>query len=283
MTSRSRLRAALVSSAFLVPSVLVGPPAAVAAPPPEPALRLVAAANAVTIQRYPGEEISYLGLGTHLVAGRNPFELRVTRRSYRDPIVATQVLRTGSTAGTGSTAKTRALPAGLVKDFSGLTDFVRVTLVDAAGRKVVDRRETVCPNAFDSRRTRPDAPPTSPYAPVCAYNPFTLGSVQGIQAGWSTSTGGGYGRPFGEPAPVEVPDGTYTATITIDKTYRDFFGIPAAQATATVKATLKTVEPPEEPPHGRADAAATPGRHRRPTRRGRRGGPACPAPRTGRT
>jgi hypothetical protein len=237
-----RLRPSTIATVFLLLalllSLLAGPPAAAA---PAPQLSLVAAAASVTIDRFPDEPV-FLDLGINMVAGSRPFEIRVKRRSYRDPIVATQILRPG---------QTRTLPAGLVTDFGGFSDFLHLTLTNAAGAKVLDRDQVFCPNAWETVRVRPDAPPTSPYPQLCGTNPFTIGSVWGIQAGWAVNTAMGDFDAF-----VDLPDGSYTAKVRVNQPYPQVFGIPPAQAAATVKVTIRTVDSP----FGGAAAAATPGR-----------------------
>lgn len=237
-----RIRPSTIGTAFLLLalllSMLAGPPAAAA---PAPQLSLVAAAASVTIDRFPDEPV-FLDLGINMVAGSRPFEIRVKRASYRDPIVATQILRPG---------QTRTLPAGLVTDFGGFSDFLHLTLTNAAGAKVVDRDQVFCPNAWETVRVRPDAPPTSPYPQLCGTNPFTIGSVWGIQAGWAVNTAMGDFDAF-----VDLPDGSYIAKVRVNQPYPQVFGIPPAQSAATVKVTIRTVDSP----FGGAAAAATPGR-----------------------
>jgi hypothetical protein len=250
MARNHRVRVARTLAVALLLAVIAVVPAATAVAAPEPPLRLVAVAPSVTIDRY-GDELPQLDLGTNVVAGAKPLEIRVTRRSYRDPIVATQRI------GPGDSQQTRKLPANLVKDFSGLSAFLHVTLTDAAGRKVLDQDQTFCPNGFETARTRPDAPGTSPYPQMCATHPFTLGSVWGIQAGWAVSTGGGF-DPVTEPVPpAELADGTYTAQVSVNRAHREFFRIPAAQASVTVKVTIRTR--PEEPGGGEPPTPEPPG------------------------
>src|SRR6266542_4655121 len=170
---RSRSRRPVVVAAAAVAVVAAGGTTiAVAAPPAaEPALRLVTASSTVTLDRWvgePGEPGSVnLDLGAHIVAGKTPFEMRVTRKSYTTPLIAQQVIRQGRTT------RTKSIPPGLVKDFSGLPRFLHVTLTDAAGRKVLDRNQSFCPNG-ETSRIRPDAPDKSPYPDGCGANPFTL-------------------------------------------------------------------------------------------------------------
>jgi hypothetical protein len=222
---------------------------AATAAPKEPPLRLVAAASTVTIERWEEGPIS-LDAGTHVVAGKTPFEVRAKRASFSKPIAATQIVRSG-----GKTKEVR-LPAGLLTDFSGFPKFTHVTLKDSAGHTVAEQDQTFCPNGTGSR-TRPDAPDRSPYPMACSsFMPFTIGSVWGIQSGWSASTSSPW---WAGAEPVDVPDGTYTATVSVNQPYRDLFGFPANQSTATVKVIVKTVADPGRPPGLRqgGPAAAT--------------------------
>lgn len=214
------------------------------AAPAQPPLRLVAGSPTVTADRYPDYGVS-LDLGIHMVAGTTPFELKVTRKSYADPIVARQIVN----------GRSRALPAGLVTDFSGLPGFLHVTVTDSAGAVVLAQDQTFCPNG-EGARTRPDAPDTSPYPTACASNPFALGGVWGLQRGWSSHV---YDW---STAPVDLPAGTYTAQVSVAPRYVSLFGIPADQSSATVRLTVRDVEipgdTPGDPGHGRVAAAENP-------------------------
>jgi hypothetical protein len=220
---RPRFPRSAALAASLLGLVMTGLPATAA--PAEPQVRLVAATGAITIDRFEGEP-AFADLGTNVVAGRDPLEVRVTRKSYRDPIVARQVLKGG---------KTRTVPRKLAPGFEGFAGFLHVTLTDASGTVVTDETQPFCPNGWVTARTRPDAPATSPYPEQCAANPFTLGTVWGIQAGWGVNTSAS-GTTF------DVPDGTYTAVTEITAPFRSFFKIPAAQARATVEVTIRTTE-----------------------------------------
>ncbi|GGX14640.1 lysyl oxidase family protein [Streptomyces chryseus] len=190
-----------------------------------PKLSLIAASKSVTLDSYKENPGVYLDLGTYVTAENGPLELRVSRKSYKDPVVATQVIREGAQT------RSKTLPAGLVKDFSGLPGFAHVTLTDANGRKVMDKTESFCPNNA-SGRIRPDAPAKSKYPESCPVNPFTLGSVWGVEDGWASNTYAGY---YSEP--VRVPAGKYTAKVSVAKRYRLAFGIE--NKPQTIKVTIR--------------------------------------------
>ncbi|MDO0934803.1 lysyl oxidase family protein [Streptomyces sp. DG2A-72] len=225
-------RSALAVSAALavVAGVAATAPGAGAAPsstPGKPKLKLIAASNAVTLDRWEweGESGVYLDLGTYVTVDDAPLEFRVKRKSYKDPVVAQQILRDG----TKTTTKT--LPAGLVKDFSGLPGFLEVSVKDAAGQEVAKTKGTFCPNNA-SGRIRPDGAATSHYPESCPYNPFTLGSVWGVEKGWASNS-----STVDYDKPLDLPAGEYTAKVRVAKKYRDLFGIPDSRP--TIKVTVR--------------------------------------------
>ncbi|MFE5615788.1 lysyl oxidase family protein [Streptomyces sp. NPDC056543] len=212
-----------------------------------PTLSLIAASNSITLTSWKEEPGVYLDLGTYLTAEGSPLELKVTRKSYKDPVTITQTVFEGGKA----KAKAKALPNGTVKDFSGLPGFAEITVTDKAGKQVLSRAESFCPNNA-SGRVRPDAPATSKYPESCPTNPFTLGSVWGVEKGWAANT---YAGSYTQP--VKLPVGTYTAKVSVAKKYRDLFGI--ANKPATVKVTV--VERSYEDGRGVAARTANPGEH----------------------
>ncbi|WP_151476949.1 lysyl oxidase family protein [Streptomyces albicerus] len=230
---RSRLqRSALAAGAALTVVVGVagaapGAGAAPAGPAGKPKLKLIAASNSVTLNRWKGEDGVYLDLGTYVTVDDAPLEFKVTRKSYKDPIVAQQILRDGTST------KTKKLPAGLVKDFSGLPGFLDVSVKNAAGEEVAQSQGTFCPNNA-SGRLRPDAPATSHYPESCSTNPFTLGSVWGVEKGWASNS-----STVDYDKPVDLPAGEYTAKVSVAKKYRDLFGIPDDQP--TIKVTVREI------------------------------------------
>ncbi|MFI0444486.1 lysyl oxidase family protein [Actinomadura sp. 6N118] len=212
---------------------------AATAAPSKPGLHLLVASNTVTLDTTPNSRGVELYLGTYLGATGAPFEIQVKRRSYGDPVVATQIIRQGGKV------RTRTLPRSMVGDFLGLKKFLHVTLTDARGKKVLERDQAICP-AGEGARTEPGGPSTSPYPVGCAGNPFTLGSVWGIQRGWAIPA-----RSDENEKPVKLAVGTYTATVTINKAYRDLFGIPAKPRTVRVTVRMRQ---DDERPHPRKSA-----------------------------
>ncbi|MEU6059441.1 lysyl oxidase family protein [Streptomyces sp. NPDC047097] len=250
-TRTTRLRRPLLAgtTALAVTAVTAGVVAAApeaAKAPTGPKLSLIAATNAVTLTSWKEEPGVWLDLGTYLTAEGTPLELKVTRKSYKDPVTITQ------TVYEGGKAKAKTLPKGTVKDFSGLPGFVEITLTDKAGKKVLSRSEAFCPNNA-SGRVRPDAPSTSKYPESCPTNAFTLGSVWGVEKGWAANT---YAGAYSD-APVKLKAGAYTAKVGVAKKYRDLFGI--ANKPATVKVTVVEKSYEEEAQGAAARSAKTGG------------------------
>ncbi|MEU7703554.1 protein-lysine 6-oxidase, partial [Streptomyces sp. NPDC039028] len=230
-TRTHRLRRPLLAGTTAVAAMAVtvgfmaAAPEKATAAPTGPKLSLIAATGSVTLTSWKEEPGVYLDLGTYLTSEGRPLELKVTRKSYKDPVTVTQ------TVFEGGKTKAKTLPAGTVKDFSGLPGFAEVTITDKNGKVVVTRAESFCPNNA-SGRVRPDAPATSKYPESCPTNPFTLGSVWGVEKGWAANT---YGGSYTEP--VKLAAGSYTAKVRVAKKYRDLFGI--VDKPATVKLTIE--------------------------------------------
>ncbi|MEE1740200.1 lysyl oxidase family protein [Streptomyces sp. BE147] len=222
--SRSAIAAA-AAIAVTAGVVAAAPDAKKAAPTPK--LSLIAASTSVTLDSWKEDPGVYLDLGTYVTAENGPLELRVNRKSYNDPIIAKQIIRDAKGKQTG----TKTLPKRLLKDFAGLPDFAKITVKDAAGKTVLDKTEAFCPNNA-SGRIHPEAPANSKYPQSCPVNPFTLGSVWGVENGWASNTYAGY-----YSTPVVLPAGKYTAKVSVTKAYRDLFGM--ADKPQTVKVTVR--------------------------------------------
>ena len=159
----------------------------------------------------------YGDLGLRVIAQGAPFELWSTRPSYDEQIATTW--RRGA-------AGDVTLPAGSMQDFSGLRSFLTLTITPEAGGPAVTVRRKGCLDAW-SERIDPAAPATSPYPRACWYNPYSLGSVQGLQQGWAAPI-------LARQAPLRLAAGTYTLTAAIAPRYVSAFGLAAADATRTL-------------------------------------------------
>ena len=181
----------------------------------------------------------FTDFGIRLTAPAGAFELWSTRASYDDPI------RTEWRAADGTVIA--ELPVGTMTDFSGLPGFFKITVRRAGDGTVVRRRfEHACLNGR-SQRIDPDAPATSPYPLGCPWNPYTLGSVMGIQQGHATSAGE-YGYM------MRLRPGRYDVTSAIAPSYVETFGV----APEDVKRVTRLVVTEAEPGGFRARLATTP-------------------------
>lgn len=220
----TRLAGLLATATLAVGTSLLGGTAqgAPAADPVSP-LRLWAPEKLVTYS-YDGQV--YTDLGLRLVAPEQPFELWSSRASYDAPIVTEWRSPTG----------TQVLPAGTMETFAGLTGFLDVEVRRAAtGELVQEWQQTACLNG-NSQRVRPDAPARSPYPWGCPWNPYTVGSVMGIEAGYSSSLMQDYGTE------LSLRPGRYDVTTTITEEFTDLFGIAAADAQRTTRLVVERQE-----------------------------------------
>jgi len=174
----------------------------------------------VTAYGYDGQVWSDLGI--RAIAQGEPFELWSNRPSY------TELIHTEWR----STAGTVALPDGAMSDFGGIANFLylRFERADGVVRKMPGK---VCFANYSTQRVRPDAPARSPYPQGCYANPYSLGSVQGIQTGWSTAI-------LAQDRPMNLKSGEYDVTVRIAKPFADLFHIPAAQRVRTTHLSVLT-------------------------------------------
>lgn len=191
-----------------------------AAPPAESPLRVWAPA-AVTAESYGGDV--YSDLGVRLVAGSAPFELWSHRATYDDPIT-TEWRSPGGTV---------ALPAGTMTSFAGLDQFLRIRVRRASDDKFITKVHLPgCLNGY-GERSRPDAAARSPYPTMCPTNPYTVGSVMGIQAGWAVAP-----TSFWDNPPLHLKPGVYDVSVSIPAEYRTLFGISAADGRRNLTLTV---------------------------------------------
>ena len=179
---------------------------------------LVTASSSAELAVYTeeGEDWAFmeLDLGVHAAAGKEPFEIRAVRTSYDKPIEATRVTPSGTP---------RCPPA--VDDLSGLTDFATVTLKDSRGRTALSHSIDFCPNGYAQRISK-DAPVDSRYPHECAFNPYALGGVWGIQRGYAVPLLGEDGYIDGDAKDMPKP-GRYRAEVKVNKAYARRAGHPA--------------------------------------------------------
>jgi Lysyl oxidase len=110
-----------------------------------------------------------------------------------------------------------------------------------------------CPNTYSRARITDGGPITSVYPYICGGNPFTRGTVWGIDDQWAVNPIGDYGLSF------DAEDGRYRVRVWIDPAWTEALGIPAGDAEATVRVRVVgrgDREEPVEPPVNSPSAGA---------------------------
>lgn len=205
-------------------------PAAVQAQSPDsPRLGLRAASNEIIIDRYPGEPV-WLDLGVFVTSNDAPFELRATRPDYSQPVQLTQRLH--HTEGFTDVA----LDPALLDGWNGLKDFFEITITKQDGTAVTSMTTGFCPNGGGRERLSDEGPRTPTYAEGCYANPFTRGTIWGIDEEWGVN-------PFGySGATVDLSRGRYVITTTITGTYVDLFDIDPVAASVTQNVRVRNID-----------------------------------------
>ncbi len=259
LTGRRRIVSLIVAAAATTSLAVGGAPALAAAPaatattqpsgdpsgPPStvPSIRLIVPKTSVVIHRFGKGGPAYLDAGVLVAATGGAFDVRVERPDYTSDPVVWQVL---------NSSVVRILPSDIADGFLGLKDFYRLTLTNSHGKQVVKSVQDFCPSG-QNMRIDSTGPQNPTYPGYCYDSPFMLGTVFGIDQGWSVPVAGNNAPTF------DGKDGLYTMRVSILPRYRQLFGISDANATAVVSVKIKTggpicvdiCPPPPHPlPHG---------------------------------
>ncbi len=256
LTPRARgCVAAAASLSLLVAGAVVGlPPSTVAAEPgtADPVGVPVAgplglyAPTKVTVTRF-GRHV-YGDLGLKLVAGEEPVEIRTRRPSWGEPIEAEA--RIGDAV--------VPLPRVALRSQRHLSGMLRLKVARFDGTTVRSFVRPVCLNQWRTERIRPDAPARSPYPRFCPRGAFTIGAVQGIQAGWATSALGAYSR-------MRLPTGRFRVTARIARRYAAPMGLSEEDRETGFTLVVRSRRGGARPTP--RDAAPSPGADMRPATR----------------
>ncbi|MGH2752448.1 MAG: lysyl oxidase family protein [Actinomycetota bacterium] len=192
----------------------------------EPTIGMRAAKDTIEVTRRPHRP-AWFDPAVYLVAHDGPFELRVTRDAYDQPIKLTRMLPGGGT---------EELDAGLLKGIWGLRDFFKVHVRNSQGEIVKRRSLDFCPNSWDKQRIDDSGPARESYPTYCGGGPFTKGMVWGIDQGWATSAFGYYG------VKIKGPNGRYTVTTSIASKYVELLDVAADAVSAAVEVKVKTTK-----------------------------------------
>ena len=223
--SAARVLALGALTALTLPAATPPPSTALASASPAEVgtspIRLVAPKRVVAFAF--GNQV-FSDIGLRVVAQGAPFELWSHRPAYDQEI---QTVWRGP-------AGDVALPSGSMPSFSsGLRRFVRLTVT--SGDTVRTIRRAACLGGGQSERVRPEAPATSTYPGDCFYNPYALGSVQGVQEGWATPI-------LSQSRPLRLAPGRYTVTARIAPRYAEVFGLSPEDASRTYRLIVRTEE-----------------------------------------
>ncbi|HWL91886.1 MAG TPA: hypothetical protein VNP90_11040 [Actinomycetota bacterium] len=223
MSTRRRSPLVLFAIALVLP--LMSAPSTHAAPAGVPRLQLRAASSFVELVRY-GKGPVALELGVSLVARDAPFELRVRRETYDDPIRVWQAFHDPGPV------SLEELPANILEGWSGLDRFLRIELFHQ-GTLIRRRVPDACLAGWQSERVDDTGPFDPVYPRGCGSNPLSLGAVWGIDRGWAVA-------PLLTGATVRVPNGRYIARVSISPRYQTLFGIAPEDAKVRIAIRIRT-------------------------------------------
>jgi hypothetical protein len=190
----------------------------------DPTIGMRAARGTIEVTRRPNRA-AWFDPALHVVALDGPFELRVERAEYGEPLTLTRILPGGGS---------QPLDSALLQEWWGLKDFLKIKVTNSKGDVVQRRTLNFCPNSWDQQRVNDSGPsrPTYPYS--CNGGPFTKGMVWGIDEGWANNVLQYRGMR------LNGPDGQYTLSARIKGKYVNAFGVPAELARRDVTVNLKT-------------------------------------------
>jgi hypothetical protein len=210
-----RLIAALSAAALAATTatIVVGSGTAATAAD-EPAFTLQTKDRVVVWKRRGSDDVA-VDLGLYLEGGSSDFEVRSHRPDWDEKIVTTWTA--GDLGGT--------FPQGTQRSFRRLHRFLVIDYRRLDGTLVHRSSVSPCLNQWQSQRTSPDAEPRNKYPYGCPWADFTVGSVQGVQAGWATRL------PSWKR--LGVTRGRYDVTVRVAKKWADALGMTAADAVTT--------------------------------------------------
>ena len=193
----------------------------------EPELGLRAEGGLVELQRRRSARPVWFAPNVFVTAQNSPFELRVGRESYTDPIELNQEIEDGPTV---------ALDPALLDGWSGLKNFLKVVVRNSNGKVVQQRSVTFCPNSYEAERVNDEGPGSQTYPEWCGGGPFVKGMVWGIDEGWAARAFGWEGIMF------DGPDGRYRVSVSIAPKYTEIFDVDSSATSAHVNVKVKTVK-----------------------------------------
>ena len=234
-----RTAAAIVVVQALALLAVAPGPAGASAPP---SLELLAPNTHLTVLHRPGG-FAFVDPGFEITPAGGDFVLHVRRQDYASPMAVAQETTGGE----------MTLTSDVLDGWYGLAGFLRMKLTSSRTGRSTRWTVGFCPNSPDAQRIDPNAAAERTYPLQCPSNPFTLGSVWGIDDGWAVPA-------LAQPVNVGDENGRYVLTASIAARDRDLFGIPTDQATRSVVIHVRTGTPSAAPITATSSAArrATP-------------------------
>jgi hypothetical protein len=205
---------------LLASTLLPSAPATADGPP---GVRLFAATSELDVER-DRRGFVWFDPGIWVASVGGAFELRVGRPDYDTPV---SIVQTDAVTG----AALRTLPADLLDGWSGLKDFLHVSLRDPQGRVALRQTLTFCPDSYYRARLSDEGPMTSAYPYFCGGGPFTRGTVWGIDDQWAVS-------PTGDGLGFRAERRRYRLRVWIDPAWVEALGLPAGDTETTVALTV---------------------------------------------
>ncbi len=187
-----------------------------------PGIRLTAVIPHVTAVRWGDDPYLYFQSGLYAAATNGPFQLDARRGANGTVTVSFQ-------------GKALRTPRAVQMD-SGVPGFFLVTLKNTRGRTVSDQTVDFCPGGWWGQSRVDGSGPDNPTYPYYCGSALTRAMPWGIDKGWATPLSVSFDG-------VSVPDGDYTATVSVASTYVRQLGLDPATSTASVQLTVVTQVP----------------------------------------
>ncbi len=234
---RARMSRGIVASAAAASVIAALLPTSASAAPTAPQLELRALDREVTVYKSGGRTV-YLALGLYVAALEAPFEIRVHRPSYTEPLQVEQVLHSDHGPST-----TRPLPASTLAGWRGLRDFFEIAIAKPTGEVVRTLTPRFCVDGYERERVNDEGPTSSVYPYSCGGNHFTKGLVWGLDEGWAVNDAGMGGWR------ARLPEGTYDVTASISDTYVSLLGLDPVATTVDLTLHVETRDGCVDCPH----------------------------------
>ena len=233
MRGRRLVRGALVAA--VAASLTLLPAGSGSAGPGAPGIRLLSVLPHVTATRFLGDPQLFLSAGVYVAATNGPFELDAVSRAGK---VTVYPVRRDS----GGVHRGAALQTPEPVTFAdGLPGFFRLTLSDSSHQQVASATQPFCPGGWYGGSRVDASGPLQPTFPYFCGSPLTKATVWGIDRGWASQLF--LGLDGGD-----IPDGDYTLTVAIPRTYVSQLGLDSRTSTVTMSVTVVTDDSPPCPP-----------------------------------